>query len=482
MVVNLHHLPETVTGALGSGRRFGLRIRYSEEPVLLGTGGGPRAVAGALRRRAAARRERRRALRLRPAEARGRAPRLGGPGDPRPADEPRPRAYSPVVTDRPAGSSRSPACRGAARGPVSMFASVHVLDPALLDRLPEGASDSVRDLYIPLLAEGAHAAGGAHAGCVVRFRPPLALPRRAAAPAAGPRARPCPRGREGAGGRHRARCGAPWSGAARVGAGARVERSVLWDGAVVEAGARVAGAIVATGGVVRAGERAEDVIVLPAAALAGREAGGRVGATGGHGVVELAVTGRTAGEPLDAAGALALIRRYLEDRRPEDAATVRVVPLSGDASTRRYFRLVDGGRSHVLALYPEPFVPEELTYLSVHGLLESLRASRARHRGRRRVAGRRAPGGPRRPHAAGGPRGRAGPAGRALPRGGRPARAAPARGGAGPAEGRVLPHRLRHREAVVGAALLPEALPGGPPRRPTSRSRTGRPCPRRSTS
>jgi len=80
------------------------------------------------------------------------------------------------------------------------------------------------------------------------------------------------------------------------------------------------------------------------------------------------VTGKT--EPLDAEGALALIRQYLEDRRPEGAAAVRVLPLSGDASTRRYYRLVDGGRSHVLALYPEPFAPEELTYLSVHGLLE----------------------------------------------------------------------------------------------------------------
>jgi hypothetical protein len=73
---------------------------------------------------------------------------------------------------------------------------------------------------------------------------------------------------------------------------------------------------------------------------------------------------------LDAEGALALIRQYLEERRPEDSAAVRVLPLSGDASTRRYYRLVDGGRSHVLALYPEPFAPEELTYLSVHGLLE----------------------------------------------------------------------------------------------------------------
>ena len=42
---------------------------------------------------------------------------------------------------------------------MSLFASVHVMEPALLERLPEGVSDSVRDLYLPLLAEGAHLLG-----------------------------------------------------------------------------------------------------------------------------------------------------------------------------------------------------------------------------------------------------------------------------------------------------------------------------------
>jgi len=49
-VVNLHHLPETVRAALGSGRRFGLRILYVHEPEILGTGGGPRAVRECLGR------------------------------------------------------------------------------------------------------------------------------------------------------------------------------------------------------------------------------------------------------------------------------------------------------------------------------------------------------------------------------------------------------------------------------------------------
>ena len=39
-----------------------------------------------------------------------------------------------------------------ARGTGALFTGVHVLDPALLDRLPPGPSDSVRDLYAPMLA------------------------------------------------------------------------------------------------------------------------------------------------------------------------------------------------------------------------------------------------------------------------------------------------------------------------------------------
>ena len=43
----------------------------------------------------------------------------------------------------------------------------------------------------------------------------------------------------------------------------------------------------------------------------------------------------------------------------------------GDASTRRYFRLREGSASHVLALHPEPFVPEESTFVVLRGLLAS---------------------------------------------------------------------------------------------------------------
>ena len=42
IVLNLHHLPETVARAVGDGSADGVRVRYSWEVPLLGSGGGPR--------------------------------------------------------------------------------------------------------------------------------------------------------------------------------------------------------------------------------------------------------------------------------------------------------------------------------------------------------------------------------------------------------------------------------------------------------
>ncbi|HEX6623556.1 MAG TPA: nucleotidyltransferase family protein, partial [Pyrinomonadaceae bacterium] len=39
VAVNLHHRPDSVRRALGDGSRFGVRLRYVEEPVILGTSG-----------------------------------------------------------------------------------------------------------------------------------------------------------------------------------------------------------------------------------------------------------------------------------------------------------------------------------------------------------------------------------------------------------------------------------------------------------
>src|SRR3989440_11875387 len=39
VVVNLHHRPESVRQALGDGSRFGVRLEYVEEEIILGTSG-----------------------------------------------------------------------------------------------------------------------------------------------------------------------------------------------------------------------------------------------------------------------------------------------------------------------------------------------------------------------------------------------------------------------------------------------------------
>jgi mannose-1-phosphate guanylyltransferase len=275
VVVNLHHLPDTVVEAVRAGRPPGLRVRYSRERRILGTGGGPRAVRDLLGTEPVllVNGDVLFDLDLRRLVARHRAsgahatlalrPNAGG--------------YSSVVSDR-RGRILSIAERPTRRsGTVSMFASVHVIDPSLLDRLPEGASDSVRDLYVPLLAEGAHLQGVRTLGAWYDLGRPslyrdvqLRLLRTAGrrdGTLAGPGSRVA------AGARVlRSVLGAE----ARVERDARVRRSVLWEGAIVERGARVRESIVTSGGIVREGERAEGVVVLPRAALwrAGEAGGG----------------------------------------------------------------------------------------------------------------------------------------------------------------------------------------------------------------
>src|SRR5512145_2252788 len=55
------------------------------------------------------------------------------------------------------------------------------------------------------------------------------------------------------------------------------------------------------------------------------------------------------------------------------ARTPRVVPLTGDASDRRYFRvLVPDGPSIVLALYANPFQLDTLPFVNVARLLDQM--------------------------------------------------------------------------------------------------------------
>lgn len=267
VVINTHHLPGTVRRAVEDGRGLGLTVVYSHEPRILGTGGGPRKVRRWL----------------------GDEPFLLVNGDVlfdfdlrRVVERhlasgaratlvlkhhPEVEAYGAVVTDGRGWIRSVAGLPRRARGRAALFTGIHVLDPSLLDRLPPGPSDSVRDLYVPLLAEGERLLGVRPRGAWYDFGSPalylssqLALLARGFGGVSGralihPQARVHPTARL-------ARCVV--GAGCVVGEGGRVSASVLWDGSVVGPRARVERCILASGIRVEPSERIERKVVVPA--------------------------------------------------------------------------------------------------------------------------------------------------------------------------------------------------------------------------
>ena len=62
VIINLHHLGPMIEQAVGNGSKYGLRIIYSHEPMILGTGGGNQTSGAEFFRRARAGAERRYAV------------------------------------------------------------------------------------------------------------------------------------------------------------------------------------------------------------------------------------------------------------------------------------------------------------------------------------------------------------------------------------------------------------------------------------
>jgi aminoglycoside/choline kinase family phosphotransferase len=60
---------------------------------------------------------------------------------------------------------------------------------------------------------------------------------------------------------------------------------------------------------------------------------------------------------------------FLARRFGRGGGGASVIPLSGDASTRRYYRVARDGATTVVALYPEPFDPDTLPFLVVRNLM-----------------------------------------------------------------------------------------------------------------
>jgi NDP-sugar pyrophosphorylase family protein len=278
VVINLHHKPSTVVRAVGDGRAFGLKVAWSREARILGTGGGPRRVRDLLgdepfflvngdvifdfdltdlwrRHRAAG--------------ARATLALVANPD---------PRRYSSIVTGAGGWVRALARLPRPARGQSSLFTGVHVVEPSVLEQLHEGPSDIVRDLYAPLVDEGEDVLGLRVKGAWYDLGSPALYLRSQMkmlstgfrglrrGPLIHPAARIHPR----------ARIARSIVGAATVvGEGAEVTGSVLWEGVRVGAGARVRGSILATGTRVEPRALVENLIMLPAAGLRGDDIPGR---------------------------------------------------------------------------------------------------------------------------------------------------------------------------------------------------------------
>lgn len=248
VMINLHHRPETIRAAIPEGD-LGLKIRYSRETAILGTGGALRKVRSWV----------------------GRSPFFVVNGDVifdfdlqgmvashrrtsalatlalKPNTNPT--KYKPVVTDR---SGRILSIRGlppGRKGSMSLFASVHIIEPVILDRLPQGASDTVGDLYIPLLREGAHLQGIRQAGVWHDLGSPGGYLKAQARLLNGH-------------GRKRSCVIDP---SVRLGNGARVSRSVVGAGSVIEPLARVVGSVIWDGALIKTGASLRSCIVMSGA-------------------------------------------------------------------------------------------------------------------------------------------------------------------------------------------------------------------------
>ncbi len=277
VVINLHHLPATVVRAVGDGSRFGLQVTYSRERTILGTGGGPRKVRaffgdqpfllvnGDVLFDFDLRRLLERHRRAGVSVSLGLIP------------NPDPRRYRPVITDETGTVLSLAGLPRQARGRPWLFTGIHVLAPALLERLPTGVSDSVRDLYAPLVKEGGRILGVPLPGAWYDLGSPglylAAQQTLLRKKTVGDKRHSLVHPEAVIHSQATVESSVVGPGC-HVGAHARLTGSVLWKSVRVGAGARIGNSILADGVKVGVGEKIEAMVVtklVPPAAESGSE-------------------------------------------------------------------------------------------------------------------------------------------------------------------------------------------------------------------
>lgn len=255
VIVNLHHRPESVRAALGDGSRFGVKLSYVEEPVILGTSGAldnarhllddetfvvvngkivtdidlTEAIKTHRQTNALA------TLVLRPNAA----------GE----------AFSVVETrdglvtefgGMPAGKLGGDDPEHEISAPVPlMFTGIQILEPRIFDYIPRGVfSHSTTDVYPQAIARGERLAAHVAEGMWYELS---TIPRylEVSLRLLGKQGRDFDAGED-----------------CEIRSGATISESILWDRVVVEEGARVHHSILADGVRIKKGEVVEDAAIV----------------------------------------------------------------------------------------------------------------------------------------------------------------------------------------------------------------------------
>src|SRR5215217_3698615 len=156
IVVNLHHRPESVRRALGDGSRFGVKLHYVEEPVILGTSGAldntrtffEHETFVVVNGKIITDIDLKRALETH-RKANAIATLVLLPNTRR-------ERFSVIDTEagRITGFSGMPVADGGDEAPL-MFTGIHILEPRIFEYVPRGVfSDSVIDVYPQAIARG----------------------------------------------------------------------------------------------------------------------------------------------------------------------------------------------------------------------------------------------------------------------------------------------------------------------------------------
>jgi NDP-sugar pyrophosphorylase family protein len=167
-VINLHYQPDSIRGLIGDGRKYGVKVHYSEEPVILGTAGGLKKAEALLRGQesiflinsdsisdcdlgALLKKHR---------ESAALSTMVLMPQDPK-------AGYSTVEMDersrivRIAGRPEGPPIAGTGQ---YFFTGIHLVEPGIFDAIPAGKSEINSDVYPRLISSGKNIKGYLHKG------------------------------------------------------------------------------------------------------------------------------------------------------------------------------------------------------------------------------------------------------------------------------------------------------------------------------